>query len=314
MQRPSDRAHSPWPVLQPYSAWAPTCDTLHAHCQVLGKLAVSLAPPEPELQHAALRVTARGWETPPLPAPDRSGSLVAVLDLRHHEIVVEHSEGESGRIPLTPDRSVGEVTVEVLEAVSEMVGPVRITMSPQETPWTVPLDEDDQHRTYDPEAVSQYFQAASRVALALAELRAPYRGRSTPVNAWWGSFDLAVSFYSGRPARPPSEDFITRNSADAQQIEVGWWPGDHRYPRPAFFGFAVPHPVGLDRATLAPLQTRWNTDLGEYILDWDDVILTDDPHQTILEFGRSLLTHACAVCDWDPGLSASARGDTPPVY
>src|SRR5579864_3134371 len=116
-----------WPPL-PYESWRATCDTLHAHTQLLGKLAVSLAPPEPELQHAALRVTARGWETMPLPAPDRSGSLVAVLDLRTHEVVLEHSDSRSSRIPLTPHRSVGEVTEDVLSAVSEMVGPVRINM------------------------------------------------------------------------------------------------------------------------------------------------------------------------------------------
>src|SRR5437763_14362899 len=110
-----------------YEAWAPTCDTLHAHTQVLGKLAARLAPPEPQLQHAALRLTARGWETLPLPAPDRSGSLVPALDLQTHEAVVEHSDGRVRRISLTPDRPVGEVTRAVLAAVAELAGaPVRI--------------------------------------------------------------------------------------------------------------------------------------------------------------------------------------------
>src|SRR6202046_4961659 len=100
---------SVWPAVS-YEQWSPTCDTLHAHTQVLGKLAVRLAPPEPELQHAALRLTPRGWETLPLPAPDGSGALTVILDLRTHEAVVEHSGGRSERIPLTPDRPVGEVT------------------------------------------------------------------------------------------------------------------------------------------------------------------------------------------------------------
>src|ERR1700733_4718234 len=99
---------SNWPSL-PYEAWIPTCDTLHAHTQVLGKLAATLAPPEPELQHAALRLTARGWETLPLPAPDDSGAFVVVLDLRTHEAIVEHSDGQIRRVALTPDRPVGDV-------------------------------------------------------------------------------------------------------------------------------------------------------------------------------------------------------------
>src|SRR5205085_10702125 len=103
-----------------YESWSATCDTLHAHTQVLGKLAVALAPPEPQLQHAALRLSARGWETLPLPVPDRSASLVAALDLHLHEAVVEHSDGRVRRISLTPDRAVGEVTREVLGAVGEL--------------------------------------------------------------------------------------------------------------------------------------------------------------------------------------------------
>src|SRR5581483_7509671 len=136
-----------WPVIS-YDDWRETCDTLHAHTQVLGKLAVALAPPEPELQHAALRLTARGWETLALPAPDGSGSLVAALDLRTHQAVVEHSDGELRNVALAPDRAVGEVTRELLDAVGELGGPVQIDPTPQEVWWTVPLDEDTEHATY----------------------------------------------------------------------------------------------------------------------------------------------------------------------
>ena len=115
-----------WPAVS-YEQWRETCDTLHAHTQVLGKLAARLAPPEPQLQHAALRLTARGWETAPLPAPDGSGSLVVALDLRSHEAVVEHSGGRVERIALTPDRAVGEVTRDVLAAVRGIGGPWRST-------------------------------------------------------------------------------------------------------------------------------------------------------------------------------------------
>jgi hypothetical protein len=302
-----------WPPLPPYESWSATCDTLHAHAQLLGKLAVALAPPEPELQHAALQLTARGWETRPMPAPDGSGLLVVALDLRTHEALVEFSGAGARRVPLTPDRPVGDVTRDILAAVEERVGPVKVNLRPQEVTWDVPLDEDHEHQTYDSESVETYFRAALRAAIVLAELRAPYRGRSTPVNAWWGSFDLAISLYSGQPTTPPSNDFITRNSGDAQQIEVGWWPGDGRYPRPAFYGYAYPAPDSFSKAELSPPSARWDGDLGEYILDWDDVVASSDPGSAALDFGRSVVAHGCTVCDWDPDLASSAMGVPPPV-
>lgn len=301
-----------WPEL-PFEAWRATCDTLHAHTQVLGKLAVALAPPEPQLQHAALRLSARGWETLPLPAPDGTGAFVVALDLRSHEAVIEHSDGRVRRVALTPDRPVGEVTGEILATVQDLVGHVEINTTPQETPWTTLLDEDTEHATYDPVQVADYFAAATESALVLAALRAPYRGRSTPVNAWWGSFDLAVSLFSGLPAEPPSQDFIARNAGDAQQIEVGWWPGDHRYPRAAFFAYAYPPPEGFADGKLSPASARWDATLGEYILDWDDVRASPDPRATALAFARSAIAHAFQVCDWDPTLAASMQENPPPV-
>src|ERR1700691_4103483 len=246
-----------WPATS-YEQWRPTCDTLHAPTQVLGKLAARLAPPEPELQHAALRLTARGWETAPLPAPDGSGAVVVALDLRVHEADREHS-------------------------------------------------------VYDPAQVADYFAAATQAALVLADYRAPYRGRSTPVNAWWGSFDLAVSLFSGLPADPPSQDFIMRNAMDAQEVAVGWWPGDERYGQAAFYAYPHPAPDGFADATLSPAAAHWDGALGEYILEWEDVRTQPDPHAVALEFARSAFRHACAVCEWDPGLAASADANPPPV-
>ena len=301
-----------WPAVS-YDRWAPTCDTLHAHVQVLGKLAIALSPPEPQLQHGALRLTARGWETAPLPAPDGSGSLVVALDLRSHQAVAEHSDGHAERVPLTPDRPIADVTREVLAAVARLGGAVRINPAPQEVPWDVPLDEDYEHARYDPGHVRDYFAAATEAALVLAAFRAPYRGRSTPVNAWWGSFDLAVNLFSGSPAEPPSDEFIVRNSMNAEEVAVGWWPGDRRYPKAAFYAFAHPAPQEFGNARLSPPAARWADDLGEYILDWDAVRSTPDPHDTALEFARSAFHHACIVCRWDPPLLAGAEGTPPPI-
>lgn len=304
---------SSWPVLPSYDAWRATCDTLHGHTQVLGKFAVALAPPEPQLQHAALRLTGRGWETLPLPAPDGSGAFVVALDLRAHEAVVEHSGGAARRLPLGPDRSVGTVARELLAAAGELAGAVEIDPTPQEVPWTVPLVEDEEHATYDAAQVETYFAVATRAALVLAAFRAPYRGRATPVNAWWGSFDLAVNLFSGQPAEPPSDDFLMRNAMDSQEVALGWWPGDARYPRAAFYAYAHPAPDHFSEATLEPPAARWEAPLGEFVLDWDDVAAAPDPHAAALAFARTAFRHACAVCDWSPELLASAEGSPPPI-
>ena len=303
---------SAWPAVS-YEGWRATCDTLHAHTQVLGKLAARLAPPEPQLQHAALRLTARGWETAPLPAPDGSGALVVALDLHAHEAVVEHSDGRTERVALTPDRPVAEVTRGVLAAVRAVGGDVSIDPAPQEVPWSEPLDEDYEHARYDPAQVGDYFAAATQAAAVLAAYRAPFRGRSTPVNAWWGSFDLSASLFSGLPAEPPSRDFIMRNAMDSQEIAVGWWPGDARHATAAFYAYAHPAPPGFGQAALSPSAARWDPALGEYLLEWDDVRTQPDPRAAALEFARSAFRHACAVCGWDPGLAATIDGTPPPV-
>jgi hypothetical protein len=282
-----------WRAL-PYDAWTATCDTLHAHTQVLGKLAAVLAPPEPQLQHAALRLTGRGWETLPLPAPDGSGAFVTAIDLHSHEVVLEHSDGRGTR-------------------VRELAGEVEIDPTPQEVAWTARLDTDEEHATYDPDQVRAHFANATRAALVLAAFRAPYRGRSTRVNAWWGSFDLAVSLFSGLPADPPANDFIMRNAMDAQEFAFGWWPGDARYGRAAFYAYAHPAVEGFAGQQLSPEAARWDAGLGLYALDMDDLAEAEDPHARALDFARSAFRHACVVCEWDPALPASVEGDPPPV-
>jgi len=279
-----------------YADWSTTCDTLHAHSQLLGKLALALAPREPQVQQTALRLTARGWETLPLPAPDGSGALVAALDLRSHEALVEHSDGRARRVALTPNRPVASVTKEVLAAAEELGGAVEVSLAPQEVPWTAPLDEDQQHARYDAARVADYFSAATQAALALAAFRAPYAGLSTPVNAWWGAFDLAVNLFST----------ATADSPGAQEFAVGWWPGDARYERAAFYAYAKPAPEGFESGADAPAAARWNAELGEYILDWDDVRASASPRAVALDFACSLFAHAGSLGAWDPTLVQSA--------
>ncbi len=296
-----------------YQSWVPTCDTLHAHTQVLGKLAAELAPPEPQLQHAALQLSARGFETRPLPCPNGSGVIVVGLDLRSHEGFIEHSAGASRRVALAPDRAVADVCHDILDAVADLAGPVEIDPTPQEVAWTTPLDEDRDHASYDAAAVRTYFDAAILAAAGLAAFRAPYRGRSTPVNAWWGSFDLAVSLFSGRSASPPSDDFLMRNAMDSEEVAIGWWPGDQRYDRAALYAYAHPAPESFAGGHLSPGASRWAPELGEYLLDWDDVLAAANPLATVVEFAHSAFSHACTTCQWDLTLAASAEGTPPPI-
>ena len=203
------------------------------------------------------------------------------------------------------------MTRALLDAVGELVGEVEINPTPQEVSWTVPLDEDDEHASYDTGQVTSYFTAATQAALVLAAFRAPYRGRSTPVNAWWGSFDLAVNLFSGRPADPPSNDYLFRNAMDSEEVAVGWWPGDGRYGKAAFYAYAHPAREGFAGALIPP--ARWDATLGEYILDWDDVRSSSDPRAVALDFAHAVFRHACSVCGWDSALAASAEGNPPPL-
>src|SRR5262249_31628624 len=143
------------------------------------------------------------------------------------------------------------------------------------------------------------------------ELRAPYRGRSTPVNAWWGGFDLAVSLFSGAAAEPPADDFILRNSMDAQEIAVGWGPGDSAYPHRAVDAYAPPAQESLPDIDLP--AGRWDTELREFVLDWDDVVAAADPRQTALDFCRTFARKACRLCGWNPLLAGTVDSVPPPV-
>jgi hypothetical protein len=277
----SPGAPTPQPPMPEYAAWQATCDTLHGHTQILGKLAAALAPPLPDFGHLALRLTARGIETQSLPCPDGSGVLVALLDLQLHEAVLEHSDGRTDRIPLTPNRSVGEITRAVMAALVPLAGAgVAIDMTPQEVAWTVPLDQDAEHATYDTVEVATFFAAATHAATVLGAARAAHDGHATPVNTWWGSFDVAVSLtVAGTPPRDAA---------------IGWWPGDTKYPRPAWYGYVSPAPDGIADAAIAPPRARWDAGLGEFLLDWADAALAPDPAAAELAFAAAIRSLAAS--------------------
>ena len=296
-----------WPSL-PFEEWRATCDTLHLHAQVLGKLAVALAPPEPELQHAALRLTARGWQTLPLPAPNGSCAFGVVLDLHAHETVVETSDGRAARIPLTPNRSVGSVTRDVLTAVGELAGEVEINLAPSEVPWTARLDEDEEHATYDPGQVATYLEAATRAALVLAEVPGPLPRAQDAGQRLVGLLRPRGQHLlgaSGRPAVAGLHHAERDGRAGGRPRLVA---GRHPLPEARVLRLRPPGSRPASRA-LHSSPARWDGSLGEYLLDWDDVIAAPDPHAVAGGFLLDAVRHACAVCAWDPELAASVDAD-----
>ena len=244
---------SNWPALT-YEDWSATCDTLHAHTQVLGKLAAALAPPEPQLQHAALRLTARGLGDAPAAGARRLGGARRRARPAHPRGArrAQRRARAARRAHARPPGRRGDARAAAGRARPRRA-PSRSTRRRRRCRGPSRSTRTTSTRPTTPARSPTYFAAATQAALVLAAFRAPYRGRSTPVNAWWGSFDLAVSLFSGLPADPPSDDFIMRNAMDAQEVAVGWWPGDPRYGKAAFYAYAHPAPEGFaERDALAP--------------------------------------------------------------
>lgn len=275
---------SAWPEL-PLKPWQATKDTLHMFTQVVGKIRLAKAPEEAEWGHTALYLTGRGLTTTPMPADERSFQID--FDLLGHRLYIAVNDGQVRMIDLR-EHSVAAFYREVMEALRWLKIDVQISPAPQEVANTIPLDQDTEHATYDGEAVERFFRALSSIDLVLKEHRAPYRGRHTPVNFFWGSFDLSYERFSGKPASPPpGVSRLMRLSMDAELINAGFWPGDARFPEPAFFSYAYPKPDGIENASLEPKSAFWHKDIGEFMLRYEDVRTSASPRQDILDFLHS---------------------------
>ena len=291
-----------WPEL-PYDAWSQTLDTLHMKLQVIGKIRLSLTRREPQWANVPLYLTARGLTTSPIWS-GQTGFAIDV-DLIDHEVVVAVHDGRRGRVPLLA-RPVADFYQELMERLHNLGIEVAITTTPSEVSDPIPFPEDTVHRTYDPQWANRFWRLLARVDLVLKEHRGRLRGRSTPVSFWWGTFDLSLARYSGRLLTPPANvGIIRRVSADAEQICVGFWPGNGQLRQPAFFAYAYPSPAGIEATALRPDAARWNPDLGEFILLYEDVRQSGDPRQAILDFAESTFQAGAKLQQWDPALVAS---------
>ena len=290
-----------WPEL-PYEAWKDTLDTLHMKVQIVGKLRVALSPPEPEWAHVALYLTPRGLATGPMSS---AGLIFGVdLDLVAHQVSITTATGETRQVALTA-RPVAAFYGEFMAALGTLGIQVKFRPVPDEVSDPIPFAEDTVHSAYEPEWANRFFRVLARVDLVLKEHRSRFRGRTSPVHFFWGSFDLANTRYSGRPAEPPpGADSIARKSEDAEQICAGFWPGGATFPEPAFYSYTYPKPVGLEEQRIEPATASWDPRLGEFALLYSDVRKAASPRDAILEFCESTYAAGARLSGWDPGLVA----------
>jgi hypothetical protein len=260
----------------PYEAWKDTRDTLHMQLQVIGKVRLALSPLEPQWANVPLYLTGRGLTTSTIPHP--SGEAFDIdVDLVEHRVAVRTGSGRVEHIALQPP--VASFYADLMAALERAGVPVEISTLPSEVPDPIPFPDDTVHATFDAAAVTRFWRVLLAVEAVLREHRARFRGKTPPVQLWWGSLDLTTTRFTGKAVAPPAgADAITRVGSDEEQFSGGFWPGDARTPYPAFFAYMYPKPDGIESARL------WSVELGEFLLPYDDVRTAADPRQALLDF------------------------------
>jgi hypothetical protein len=294
-----------WPSL-PYQAWKDTCATLHLWTQVVGKIRLVQTPWINHSWHVAYYVTARGLTTSPI----RYGERVFQIDFDFidHRLVIQTGEGEIRTLPLQP-RTVADFYRAVLAQLTEMGLPIAINTTPNELVVAIPFENDEQHRSYDKHAVRRFFGALLQADRVLKEFRARFNGKCSPVHFFWGSFDLAVTRFSGRPAPehpggvPHLPDRVAREAYSHEVSSCGFWPGNEVFPEPAFYAYAYPEPAGFSTASIGPDTAYYHRDLHEFILPYDSVRTSALPDTVLLDFLQSTYEAAAELGRWGRGSS-----------
>jgi hypothetical protein len=292
-----------WPAL-PLSAWRETRDTLHMYTQIVGKVRLALAPLERAWANVPLYVAPRGFTTSAMPYGDRLMQID--FDFVRHAIDITSSDGRSRSVSLLPALCVADVYSEIMGALAALDVRVKIWPMAVEVANPIRCDEDRVHASYDPEYVQRFCQVLARIDAVFMEYRAPYRGRHTALDFFWGSFDLAYVRFSGRDADPPpNADRMMRIAMDAQEIAAGFWPGDDRLPEPAFYCYAYPKPDGIEQAQIRPAAAGWHAGLGEFVLRYEDVRTAPSPRAALLDFLTSAYGAAAKLAGWDGSVERS---------
>lgn len=300
-----------WPAL-PARAWRDTRATLHLWTQIVGKIRLALTPWLNHSWHVPLYVTARGLTTSLIPNRERSFEIE--FDFLDHLLWLRVSDGEIRQVMLRPV-SVAEFYDDVLIALREVGLAVAIDPMPCEIPDAVRFDQDVAHRSYDPEYAQRFWRVLLATHAVLARFRTGFIGKASPVHFFWGSFDLAVTRFSGRRAPPHPggvphlSDAVAREAYSHEVSSAGFWPGGGGYDEAAFYSYAYPAPAGFSDARVAPDPAFWSKELGEFLLPYEAIRSERDPEGTLMAFLQSTYDAAAELGHWDRANLECALGE-----
>jgi hypothetical protein len=290
-----------WPDL-PLAAWSDTCDTLHLWTQIVGKVRIALTPLINHWWNATFLVTARGLSAPAMPCAGRV--LDIIFDFVDHRLIIETSDGGVENITLKA-MAVAEFYNEFMQRLQRLGIGVQIWTMPSEIENAIPFDQDRTHAQYDPLYAQKFWLTLLQANRVMNEFRARFIGKVSPVHFFWGSFDLAVTRFSGRTAPPPkgaTPHVASWVMAEAYSHEVsscGFWPGNGGYGRAAFFVYAYPEPAGYGDRRLATAEAFYDQGLGQFILPYDVLRGSDDPDRLLLGFLQETYEAAAQLAGWD---------------
>jgi Family of unknown function (DUF5996) len=297
MNAATDRAEC-WPDL-PLSSWRETYATVHMWTQMVGKVRLRLTPLVNHWWNVPLYVTARGLTTSSMPYGDRAFELY--FDFVRHQLVLETNDGLVKTMALGP-RPVAEFYQEFRELLRSANIEVKIWNMPVEIPNPIAFDQDRTHASYDRAPVEKFWRILLSVDAVFNQFRAKFIGKCSPVHFFWGSFDLAVTRFSGRRApERPGADVITREAYSHEVSSVGFWPGGGSVQGAAFYSYAAPEPQGFKDERARPDAASYDRDLGEFLLMYDDVRKAKSPTASLLEFCQSTYEAAATLGKWDRG-------------
>ncbi len=285
-----------WPSL-PLEEWRDTCATLHMWTQIVGKTRLALSPKENHWWHVALYVTARGLTTTPIPHGARLFEVA--FDFVDHRLTVLTSDGETRGIPLGP-RSVADFYRQYMAVLDDLGLSVRFRAVPDEVDHPIPFAEDRQHASYEPEQANRFWRVLLQADRILKRFRGRFLGKSSPVHFFWGSFDLALTRFSGRraPARPGA-DRMMQEATSHEEISVGFWPGSGSVQEPAFYAYAAPEPPGFAAARVEPQAAQYHQEISNFILPYESARTAADPDEMVLEFFQSAYEAAADLAGWE---------------
>jgi Family of unknown function (DUF5996) len=285
-----------WPAL-PLSEWSDTRDTMHMWTQIVGKVRLALSPHLNHFWEVPLYVSARGLTSSPIPS--NLGLFEVHFDFVEHKLDIVTAWAAPTGIRLYT-RSVAGFYREFMQALDSLGIQVKIWPLPQEVPNPIRFDRDVTHARYDPAYANRCWRILASVDTVLKEFRARFIGKASPVQFFWGSFDLAFSCFSGRRApERPGADRITRESYSHEEIAVGWWPGSGDVAEPMFYAYAVPEPAGYPSSRVRPGKAYYDTKLGEFLLSYEEVRRSADPRATLMSFLESTYEAGATLGNWD---------------